>query len=45
MGVPPVKIGPHPYLFFDDCPKSDFAWYGRDTLVEKFWVKIGVAES
>ena len=21
MGVPPVIIGPHPYLFFDDRPK------------------------
>ena len=22
MGVPPVKIGPHPFLFFDDRPKA-----------------------
>lgn len=22
MGVPPVKIGPHPYLFFEDHPKA-----------------------
>ncbi len=21
MGVPPVKNGPHPFLFFDDRPK------------------------
>ena len=25
MGVPPVKNGPHPFLFFDDRPKCDFA--------------------
>lgn len=22
MGVPPVKNGPHPFLFFDDRPKA-----------------------
>ena len=32
MGVPPVNIGPHPYLFFDDCPKVIL--YGRDAILQ-----------
>ena len=31
MGVPPVKNGPHPFLFFDDRPKS--VLYGRDAIL------------
>ena len=32
MGVPPVKIGPHPFLFFDDRPKA--VLYGRDAILQ-----------
>ena len=32
MGVPPVKIGPHPFLFFDDRPKS--VLYGRNAILQ-----------
>ena len=31
MGVPPVKNGPHPFLFFDDRPKTIL--YGRDAIL------------
>ena len=31
MGVPPVKNGPHPFLFFDDRPKA--VLYGRDAIL------------
>ena len=31
MGVPPVKNGPHPFLFFEDRPKS--VLYGRDAIL------------
>ncbi len=31
MGVPPVKIGPHPFLFFDDRPKAIL--HGRDAIL------------
>lgn len=42
MGVPPVKNGPHPFLFFDDRPKA--VLYGRNARlqVEKLCI---VAES
>ena len=32
MGVPPVKNGPHPFLFFDDRPKA--VLYGRDAILQ-----------
>ena len=32
MGVPPVKNGPHPFLFFDDRPKS--VLYGRNAILQ-----------
>ena len=32
MGVPPVKNGPHPVLFFDDRPKA--GWYGRNAILQ-----------
>ena len=32
MGVPPVKIGPHPFLFFDDRPKA--VLYVRDAILQ-----------
>ena len=31
MGVPPVKNGPHPFLFFEDRPKA--VLYGRDAIL------------
>ena len=31
MGVPPVKNGPHPFLFLDDRPKTIL--YGRDAIL------------
>ena len=33
MGVPPVKNGPHPFLFFDDRPKA--VLYGRDATLQR----------
>ena len=32
MGVPPVKNGPHPFLFFDDRPKA--VLYGRNAILQ-----------
>ena len=32
MGVPPVKNGPHPFLFFDDRPKAFL--YGWDATLQ-----------
>ena len=32
MGVPPVKNGPHPFLFFEDRPKA--VLYGRDAILQ-----------
>ena len=32
MGVPPVKNGPHPFLFFEDRPKS--VLYGRNAILQ-----------
>ena len=37
MGVPPVKNGPHPFLFFDDRPKS--VLYGRNAILQ--WKNTG----
>ena len=37
MGVPPVKIGPHPYLFFEDRPKAVLC--GRDATLQ--WKILG----
>lgn len=43
MGVPPVKIGPHPYLFFDDHPKA-ILYSGGQTNKPKgrsLWFVVG----
>ena len=32
MGVPPVKNGPHPFLFFEDRPKA--VLYGRNAILQ-----------
>ena len=38
MGVPPVKNGPHPFLFFDDRPKAVlFYIVGRKPKGRFFW--------